>query len=110
MFVWGTELVFGIRAVESSLAGSSSLCVPQLEMCAGPGVRCAEVGFFQVSCPVWPPDAGRECRCTHPIVITLKNSQIHFCWDGRDCGSWCSEVTQVVLPINFTFPLLNTDS
>lgn len=80
--------MFGIQAVESSLSGSSSLCVRQLEMCAGPvlraGVRCAQVGFFQDYCPVWPPDDGRECRC---VVITVKSLQIHCCWDGRD-GLW----------------------
>lgn len=30
-----------------------------------------------------------------------------FHWDERDSGSQRSEVLQVVLPINFTFPLLN---
>lgn len=61
------ELVFGIQAVESSLRGSSSLCVraPAGSVCWSGSegwVRCAEVSFFQVYCPVWPPDDGRECR------------------------------------------------
>lgn len=32
-----------------------------------------------------------------------------FHCDESDSGSWRSEVLQVVLPIHFTFPVLNTD-
>lgn len=92
---------------------SSYRVIFQLEMCAGPvlraGVRCAEVGFFQVCCSVCLLMMAENAGAPILIIIVKSLLQINFCWSARDSASWLSEVMQAVLPNNFTFPLLNKD-
>lgn len=69
----GCRVIF-VRQLTTVCAAAGNVCWS----CSEGWVRCAEVGFFQVYCPVWLPDDDRECRCTHSVVIAMKNLQIHF--------------------------------
>lgn len=69
----GCRVIF-VRQLTTVCAAAGNVCWS----CSEGWVRCAEVGFFQVYCLVWLPDDGRECRCTHSVVIAMKNLQIHF--------------------------------
>lgn len=103
-------VVLGIEAVESSLSGSSSLCV---QLCVlvlfwGLGKMCWS-GFLSSLLPCLASWWWQRMQvCTHSVIITMKNLKIHFTV-MRVTGSWRSEVLQVVLPIHFTFPVLNTE-